>query len=318
MKSNNFSSLLMAASAALVASARADVNSALATWNVVTVSNAYLNDPVQGNAFVGGNLTYGNTVGGSESAAGPANDTLVVGGNIQAWTQVMNGSAYVGGGLTGGGYVALANGGTLHTGSPVPAAVSPVASLIQNSLYWSTLTPNGTATSGTGSLALSVAPTSSSVGVIDITGDQSFGANLWSGLTLSLPANVSTVIINVDGGNINETYAPKGAGLNGNFAAANVIYNFYDATNVTLTSTLYGHIIAPLANVSLGNAVYGGVVASNLNSLGGAGVVLPTLPNGSAWSGNAPVDPGASPTPEPATLALLPAGALLLWRLRRK
>lgn len=319
MKSNILPYILIASGLASTVCARGDVNSALATWNVITVSNAYLNDPIQGNVFLGGNLTYGNYVGTGESSASSANDTLAVGGNIQAWTQVDDGSAYVGGGLTGSGYVAFGNGGTLHTGSSVPASISPVANLIQSSLYWSTLTPNGSATTGNGSLALNIPATSSSVGVVDITGAESFNANLWNGLTLSLPANVNTVIINVDGGNINEDYAPESTGLNGNFAAANVIFNFYDATNVTLSgSALYGHVIAPLANVSLGNTVIGGVVASNLITLGGAGVELPSLANGSAWGGSAPVETGASPTPEPASIALLPVGAFLLWRLRRK
>jgi choice-of-anchor A domain-containing protein len=295
-------------------SAQADVNSALSYWNVITAGNANLSDPVQGRVFVGGNLTGGNPIATAESGAGATNITFAVGGNISAWANVYYGSTVVGGTSA---YIARGN-GTLTTGSSLPAALSPVAALTQDSLYWSMLTPNGSATSTTGGLTLNTTA-GSSLAVIDITGAQSFNANLWNGINLSLASGVSTVLINVDAGSINEQYAPESSAFQNAFGESHILFNFYNATNITLSgSTFCGEIVAPKATVNLQNGVIGGIMASNLSNIGGVGVELPYGSSGSAWAGSLPEQAGVSAAPEPATLALLPAGAALLWRLRRR
>jgi len=313
MKASNKVQLLALAVAATGLTARADVNSQMAEWNVITTGDAYLNNPVQGNVFVGGNLTDGNGIGSGEGSAGSTNRTLAVAGNINAWANVYNGSA-----VAGGSSVSLALGnGTLTTGSSVPAAISPVSSLIQNSLYWSTLTPNGTLGTSSGGVTFNTT-TGSSTAVIDVTGAQTFNANLYNGINLSLAAGVSTVIINVNAGSINENYAPFSGAFQNAFGEGKIVYNFYNATNITLNgSTFYGYIVAPNATVNIGDGVIGGVMASNVTNIGGVGVELPSGSSGSAWSGAAPAFSPA-PAPEPATLALLPAGAAALWAFRRR
>ena len=295
------------------AAARADINSQLSRWNVVTAGNAALTDPVQGSVFVGGNLVSGNPIATAESSVAGTNITLAVAGNITSWANVNYGSTVVGGSSV---YIAQGN-GTLTTGSSIPAAISPVSALIQNSLYWSTLTPNGTLSTSSGGVTFNTT-SASPLAVIDVTGAQTFNANLYNGINLSLASGVNTVLINVNAGSISEQYAPELSAFQNAFGEGHVLFNFYNATNITLSgSTFYGYVLAPNATVSLVNGVVGGIMASNISNIGGVGVDLPAGSSGAVWAGSLPTFTPA-PAPEPATLALLPAGAADFWAFRRR
>jgi len=313
LSSSRFIYCAVAVTAAMaVVPARADVNALLGRWNVITAGNANLNDPVQGNAFVGGNLVGGNPTGTGESGAGSGNVTLAVGGSIQSWTSIAYGSAYVGGSSTS---IQL-NNGTLTTGSSLPASLSPVAALTRDSLYWSTLTPNGSVSSYSGGITLNTTA-GQSLAVIDVTGSQSFNANLWNGINLSLASGVTTVLVNVNATTINEQYAPQLSAFQNSFGEGKVLFNFYNATSITLSgSTFYGYIVAPNASVNLQNGVIGGVMAGSINNIGSVGVALPAGSSGAAWTGSLP-EAAIAPAPEPATLALVATGSLLAWRFRR-
>jgi hypothetical protein len=90
-----------------------------------------------------------------------------------------------------------------------------------------------------------------------------------------------------------------------------VIFNFYNATSVTLSGLMGGYVVAPNANVTEENNIDGGVMAANLTVDSEV-----DLPCGSAtpWDGNVPASVPA-PVPEPASwvsaiglLMLLAAG----------
>jgi len=289
---------------------KADVNSFLGNWNVITSGDATLNDPVAGRTYVGGNLSYGNQMATGESSVAGTNITLAVTGNINSWANVQYGSAVAGGSSV---YIAL-NNGTLTSGSPVPAAISPVTSLVNNSLYWSTLTPNSTITTGPGSVTFSTTA-GNSVAVFDVTGAQTFNANLYNGIGLSLASGVNTVIVNVNATTINGGYVPFLSSFQNAAGTGKVLFNFYNATSIDLTAQVYGYIVAPNATVNLHSGVEGGIMAASINNLGGMGVALPAGSTGSSWTGSLP---DVTPTPEPGSLALLGLGAAALWRFRRQ
>ena len=294
-------------------SLKADVNGSLANWNVITTGNAYLNDTVAGRIFVGGNLAYGNQVASGEGSVANTNITLAVAGNINSWANIQHGSAVAGGTSQ---YIAL-NGGTLTTGSPIPSSISPVSSLVANSLYWSTLTPNSTVSYAPGSATFNTAA-GSSVAVFDVTGAQTFNANLYSGIGLNLASGVNTVIVNVNATTINGGYVPFLSSFQNAFGTGNVVFNFYNATSIDITAQVYGYIVAPNATVNLHSGVEGGIMANSINNIGGVGVALPAGSTGSSWSGSLPDSLTPGPVPEPASLALLPVGAAALWFFRRR
>jgi len=94
------------------------------------------------------------------------------------------------------------------------------------------------------------------------------------------------------------------------------LFNFYNATNIYLGNQFEGYILAPNADVTLGNNVDGGVMASNL--VAESEIHLPDR-NASAatFYGSLPNALSPGPVPEPATLTLLPVGAAL-WACRRR
>ena len=294
-------------------SLKADVNGSLANWNVITTGDAYLNDPVAGRIFVGGNLNYGNQVATGEGSAANTNITLAVAGNINSWANIQHGSVVAGGTSQ---YVAL-NGGTLTTGSPVPSSISPVSNVAANSLYWSTLVPNSTVSYGAGSATFNTTA-GSSVAVFAVTGAQTFNANLYSGIGLNLAAGVNTVIVNVNATTINGGYVPFLSSFQNAFGTSKVLFNFYNATSIDISAQVYGYIVAPNATVNLHSGVQGGIMANSINNLGGVGVALPVGSTGSSWSGSLPDSLTPGPVPEPAPLALLPVGAAALWFFRRR
>ena len=294
-------------------SLKADVNSSMANWNVITAGDAYLNDPVGGRIFVGGNLNYGNQVATVESSVAATNITLAVVGNINSWANIQHGSVVAGGTSQ---YLAL-NGGTLTTGSPVPSSISPVTSLINNSLYWSTLTPNSTVAYGSGSATFNTTA-GSSVAVFDVTGAQTFNANLWNGIGLNLAAGVNTVIVNVNATTINGGYTPFLSSFQNAFGSGNVVFNFYNATSIDIGAEVYGYIVAPNATVNLHSGVQGGIMANSINNIGGVGITPPVGSTGPSWNGSLPDVAVPGPVPEPASLALLPVGAAALWFFRRR
>ena len=310
---NKLIALGLLASPLCAFSLKADVNSLLANWNVVTVGDATLNDPVAGRIFVGGNLNYGNQVATGESAVAATNVTLAVAGNINSWANIQHGSVVAGGTSQ---YLAL-NGGTLTTGSPVPAAISPVSALLASSLYWSTLTPNSTVSYGPGSATFNTTA-GSAVAVFNVTGAQTFNANLYNGIGLTLAAGVNSVIINVDATTINGGYTPFLSSFQNAFGTGKVIFNFYNATSIDIGAEVYGYIVAPNAAVNLHSGVQGGALVGTMLNLGGVGVALPVGSTGASWTGAVPDAAVPGPVPEPATLALFPVGAAALWLFRRR
>ena len=292
-----------------------DVNALLSNWNVVTVNNAQINNEYEGRAFVGGNLTADNqaAIGHSLSST---NISLAVVGNITAnnYINVQNGSVDVGG--TSSAHFNMNGGGTVSLGSPVPAAISPVSVLTTSSLYWSTLAANSTMTTNNANqINFNTVANGSGLAILNVTGAQTFNAGL-NGFNLNLGAGVTTVLVNINAGSINWNAGSFFGNFQTDFGRGNVLFNFYNATNVYLGNQFEGYIVAPNANVTLGNNVDGGVMVSNL--VADSEIHLPDRnSSASSFYGTLPnvVTPG--PVPEPATLALLPVGALL-WAARRR
>jgi hypothetical protein len=71
------------------------------------------------------------------------------------------------------------------------------------------------------------------------------------------------VVVNVAGSNITLPGSINFASANG--LGASVIWNFYEATSINLSSKVwYGSILAPTADLKFGNGIEGSIVARNI------------------------------------------------------
>lgn len=293
-----------------------DVNALMQNWNVMTVKNANFQNEFEGRAFIGGNLTADNQAAVGHSLA-TTNISLAVVGNVTSSDNinVQYGSVVVGG--TSAAHFNMNSGGTVTTHSSVPAAISPLSTMIASSLYWSSLTANSTITTNAANqINFNTVANNSGLAVINVTGAQTFNAEL-NGFNLNIGSGVSTVLINVNAGKINWDTGNFFGNFQTDFGRGNVVFNFYNATNVTLAHQFEGYIVAPNANVTLENNVDGGVMASNL--VVESEVHLPDRnSSASSFYGTLPnsLPPSPAPTPEPSSMVLF-AGAATGWFFRR-
>jgi choice-of-anchor A domain-containing protein len=290
-------SLLAGAVAALTSqSAIAD---SIFNYDVVTTGNLTDNGgDIYGNTFVGGKLAASNS---SEFGKNTSGNKVTVAGNVTGGSQIQ----LVGGGtLTYGGTLdhSLVSGTAVHGSVTTTSAFATEMST--DSSYFASLASNSVFTSS--NATLKATPTYISglgtTAVFNLTSSQLFNQN--ENLDLSASGTINTIIINVNGASDIEQ---GGQNFNmGNWSSYtdNIIFNFYNATTVTLTSALTGTILAPNANVTLGSGasdVYGAVYAKSLDLTAAneirndlyvpvTGSLHPNVPSGaplplSVWSG---------------------------------
>jgi choice-of-anchor A domain-containing protein len=265
-----------------------------------------------GRLAVGGNASfsgyYAITQALLDSQTAPGNDSLVVGGKVTSGTaNVLNGNAFVGN-TTGGGSVSTPAGTTTTGTGPINFAATQSA-LLAYSLYLSTLTANGVVTNnGFGTITLT--GSSTTLNVFDINASLLGGSNT---VYINDPLG-STVLINVIGTSAATTNAGiyvNGNGVNGNAtttAVDNLLFNYYQATSLTLNGGFLGSILAPNASV-IGNnyqQLDGQLIA---NSFTGTTEFHDFL-----FTGSLPANPQA---PEPTSMTLLGAGMVFLGLFHR-
>ena len=311
--------LLLSGGAQASALSAADI---LADFNIVTLGNLTSTSEVEGRTLVEGNLsgssstyfTRGNqispvsgiaalTVGGNVQQSGYINvnnsGTLAVGGS--AVNVNMNGGT----GKVAGSYSGNNNGNAIQSGASVsiPSVASQVSSLSSALMG---LTSNSSYTTGSNTLTLNAAPNASGVAVFTIAN----AAAVFSAVNqVSINLNGATsVIINVGGASA--TLAENFLAGSAQSAATKLLWNFYEATALTVSAEFGGTVLAPLANVTTSASIDGTLIANNVTQNGemhqyAYSGVLPVASSGASGA--------AAAVPEPAPLTLALAGALLLW-----
>ena len=255
-------------------------------FNVFVTGDASLQgSDSEGALAVGGNATLRDySVGATLPTSNGTRNVLVVGGNLTFTNgAVQNGNAVYGGKgtLTN---VTFPQGGSAQQGSVLDfgAATTQLRGL---STYYATLTTNGTTSVQNSALTLS--GSSTTLNVFTVSGSAVAGAR---SVTINAPAS-STVLVNIDG--------TTGGFTNANFTltgvdASHVLYNFYQATALTLQNVaIQGSILAPSAAIDFtAGVITGTLVGASLNSGGQAN-------SGQANSGQSNTGPftGCLPTP---------------------
>lgn len=276
-----------------MASASLTAPEILNQFNLVVFGDATSSSHVDGRAYVGGSLTggiyvshpgdtpasdyAGLTVGGGASGVMVNDDGAVIGGSLSNSTinsgaaavfgsasyNNFNGPAYVAGAQVGNNF----NGGTdssLATGTAAQAATSTdfpsVLTELSNQLM--NLSSTGSTVTINGNKAtFNAVADSNGVAVFNLS-----DADLLAG-EFDFNLNGATTIILNSGDDVISIGANFLGGL-ARLIGATTIWNFYNATSVTISSEFGGSILAPLADFTNYNNIEGGVYVNTLHQYG--------------------------------------------------
>ena len=227
----------------------------------------------QGKVAVGRNASFGNYSIGDQ-LPGYSSDVLIVGNELTFTSgAVYNGNIVYGNTTNLPQYAVSINGGTLRQDNPINFAAAKV--YLENlSTTLGGYTVNGTTTMQWGGLTLSGADPF--LNVFSVSGSDLSSAN---NMEINVP-NGSVVLVNIDGTNVSWMGGLTVTGT----AINNVLYNFYQATQLTIQGIdVKGSILAPFADVNFASGVQNGQMMCK--SLTGMGQF-----NFAQFKGNLPVE----------------------------
>jgi len=226
----------------------------------------------QGKAAVGRNASFGNYSVGDQLPPN-SGDVLVVGNNLTYTSGAVYNGNVVYGNTTNLPISAVSISGTLRQDNPINFASAKV--YLENlSTTLSAYTVNGTTASQWGGITLT--GSDPYLNVFAVSGSDLSSAN---NVTISVP-NGSVVLVNINGTTVSWM---GGLTVNGT-AINNVLYNFYESTQLTIQGIdVKGSILAPLADVNFAAGVQNGQMMCK--SLTGSGQF-----NHAPFMGNIPVE----------------------------
>jgi len=255
---------------------------------------------LQGDVAVGGNLSIGSF--GLQGG-------IVVQGDATLGHGSISGSVQVAGTYTAPAYFP-ANSYSSTAGLPVDFA-GLGSHLIAQSAYLASLAGTGQVNVASGNLTLVGSGAATGIEIFNLT-----SAQLAASTSLSIMANPGqTVIVNVSGPSASIT---GGMSLTG-VGASHVLLNFSDAQTLTISNiSVSASLLAPNAAVNFTSGNKDGTLIAGRLTSGHIGMTDTTFQG--VLPSAAPPAPPATPTPEPATLAMAGTGLLLLGcrRFRRK
>lgn len=241
----------------MAAASSFDPLSLMNDYNAIVFENASVASETEGSVFVGGDVSFSSYVVNSDNLPnGALGGTLVVGGNVNGQNLTLqNGNAVIGGSL---GTTTLVNngGGTVTTGAAVDVAGVKTA-LTAFSQGFKDLPTAGVSIGGDSNNGQFSVDPLVELAILNITASALGGFN---NLVFNTP-NTATVI-NVSGANIDLS---SGFNFNSFAESQNVLFNFYEATDVKL-GTFSASVLAPNALVTvLTGRTEGTVVARSLD-----------------------------------------------------
>lgn len=307
-------------------------------FNLIVFGSANSSSHVDGRTYVGGSLAGGDygqhlgrmpaspyaglTVAGSASRVNVNGGGISVGGSLSSGN-INNGSAYVGGSVANTNF----NGGGAYVGgsaanvnfnrgrlSDAPAQSAPEgieANMRDLSRELSQLGSTGSTVAFDGNRAVfNAVAGADGIAVFDLSG---IDTELFrKGEFLFNTNGADLLVFNVD--ELLLDFSANFLGGSAQNIGSQAVWNFYNATNLTIRNQFGGSVLAPNAYFTNYNNIEGTVVVSSLNQRGE--VHLQPL-SASLPSARAPlVPPPANAVPEPGSFALLLAalGALAVFR----
>lgn len=294
---------IAALAAAVVAPvAQADV---INDWNLIVLNNLQNNSQdIEGRTFVGGNFTGGSPVVAKNlNAANYAGiTTLAVVGNVSVTNLNQQAGNLRYGGSFSGNFNANGGGNRAQDNTLAAQATDIQTQLQALSTFYTTLTPNSTVTLPSGGQPGAVTYNANPVNglaVFNVSAATAFNSNLIQSLELNVNS-AAAIVINVSGTTVNFTNGNMNGAWTSQFARANVIWNFFEATSITLDRNFNGALLAPNAHLSNSTAIDGSVFVKSFNQSGEV-----HLPNFTGY------------IPAPGAAALFATAGLVAARRRR-
>lgn len=276
---------------------------AISTYNLVVTGNLDSTSEVEGRTFVGGTLTgsasnYG--IGLLPAANYAGTDTLTVGGAISV-SNINISTGNVRHGSTVSGNVNLngpSNPQNIFDPS-VPSLIPGIASeLATTSNALAALSANSTASLPNGNPGpgnFNAAPSGpNNLAVFSVSGAAAFSNSFMQTLHLNA-AGASAIVVNVSGTNI--TFNQGNMDSSWQAYRSKLIWNFYQATSLSIDRAFNGAILAPNANLTNSTNIDGSVFVASFTQRGEV-----HLPNYTGY------------TPEPASMFVLGLAVLGLRR----
>ena len=285
-------------------------------FNVIVLGTLNANDPsaprasvgtfndnsdIQGNAFIHGDVS-GSTFADNGLPSGATIGLEATGGITSTNVNINRGNVLLGGASDES---TLNSHGTLTQQSNQPATdlANFTNALTNASTQWAALTttPGTSVVTGNNSMNFSIATGAGNFIVFNIS-SSNFASN--DSIEFTGLGSNQHVLINVSGTSFTE---PGGINFNGDSTMAdNVIWNFNQATSISLSSEFYGSILAPDATLTDGSTITGNVAVANTNSVGEIDLASPTF--------TPPLNtvPAGGPLPVPASVGLVALGSLAL------
>ncbi len=278
-------------------------------YNTLIFGNAnVLNSDMEGRLAVGGSLTASNYSFGLmiPPAWQAITPTVRVAGNAS----ITNGSIY--GSMEYGGTASVSGvSGTISNVAPPPDFFTYLQTQSQalSTAYAGMAVSSGAGVTNTlvgGTRSLSTASAGTFV-------FQLFASGFATTAQLNINAPVgATVIVNVLGSSV--AFTDKAFNLSGGVTSSNILFNFVDATSLTMSGLGFnGSVLAAGAAFTFNNGYVNGDVVAQ--SLSGSGQF-----NFQSFAGALPVTqtPPVTSVPEPATVALLAGGLAMIGLAARK
>ena len=246
----------------------------LSEYNLIVLNDLTSSSEVEGKTLIGGDLSGTSNYGIRLQQNDPTNgDALVIAGDLVSGSTVnANGQSVV---------IAGNNNGQVNASSVTSDASEYDFDLIKSEFvnfsgYLSELAVNSILTTSTneqpGPASFEVgSDIDTDVAVFSITAEDFFNNNLIQQYDVDLNGqSPSAIVINVSGEVINDNNF-NGNGV-GNIVTdafrENIIWNFFEATDIDLLKQLNGSLLAPFADLSNATPIEGSVVVNNFDQDG--------------------------------------------------
>ncbi|RBW47363.1 hypothetical protein DS885_03585 [Psychromonas sp. B3M02] len=243
-------------------------------YNLVVLNDLTSSSEVEGKTIVAGDLSGSNSNYGTHL---PQNDSsigsvLVVGGDLSSGTNVnANGHDVV---------IAGINNGNINSNSVSNDTTQYDFDLIKSEFvnfsgYLSELAVNSTLLTSTNDQPSAASfkvgdSVGSDLAVFNITSASFFENNLVQQYDIDLNGqSPSAIIINVSGETVNDSSLGNAVGnITSDAFRENIIWNFFEATEIDLVKQINGSVLAPFADLTNATPIEGSVVVNNFDQNG--------------------------------------------------
>lgn len=282
-------------------------------YNVIALNDFTARGNTGGRIFVGDDFTSTSSNLG-EQLSSTTQDVLTVVGDINPGVasgvsfNLKQGNARLGGTKASQTQINFDGGGRLIQDSSILSQTASVSQEINSvSSYLASLSSTHSASiigSSRKTVRYNISGGFNGVAVFNVNASAHFNASDIDRIQFSgISNNVDAVIINVSGTTVqfNDSFIGQTTAA----MQSKVIFNFFEATTVNISSEFFGSILAPNAMLNINSTINGSVFAKDINQNGDIKLALLTSA--------IPTPPAGQFVPEPASV-LWALGGLLLTR----